>query len=123
MADFYDEMAALATELLGPDEFGEELTIKRETGEVVDEISGVVTTPATDATYNPLGVILDYKQGMIDNERILVGDRYLIIDNSTEPLMSDRPVVAGEEWSIIRWVKLGPRESSVTAAYLVQVRG
>lgn len=121
MVDFYDEMAALATELLGTEEFGEPLNIQRVTGETRDPITGVVT-PGTDESYTPLGVILDYEQDEFDGERIQRGDRKLIIDNSTQPRLTDKPVIDGSEWNVISWTKTQPRESSVVAMYTIQVR-
>lgn len=102
---FYDEMAATATELLT--EFGAPVTLTRVTGGRIDPITGVVT-PGTDDTQTTIGMLKKFPDNLIDGTRIQSGDRTLILDASVEPLMTDRPVIGGQEWTPVSIETVNP---------------
>ena len=114
---FYAEMATDALELL--EEFGGDIALTRESDGSINPITGVVTS-GTDASVTTTGLLVSFADKMIDGTRILDGDRKLVISSEHEPLPSDKPVIGGEEWSI---VKINPIKSvDVAVVYFVQVR-
>lgn len=117
MADFYTEMAAVALELL--EEFGQSITLSRETGGSIDPITGEVTA-GTDASVTTTGLIKPYPDRMIDGTRILSSDRELVLSNEQVPLPSDKPTIGGEEWSIVEITTVSPAGTDVV--YFCQVR-
>lgn len=118
MADFdYAKMAATARRLLT--RFGSTVDIVRETGGGYDPVTGT-TTPGTETTYQPKGVLLKYPDRLIDGTRILQSDRRLILDDTVNPNASDKPVVQGEEWNIQDIATISPAGTPII--YEVQVR-
>lgn len=95
---FYDDAAADALELLL--EFGYAVTLTRKSGDSVHPITGVVAA-GTDASVTTTGFDKPYKDGLIDGTRILSSDRELILSNEQKPLPSDKPVIDGQNWSIV----------------------
>jgi hypothetical protein len=110
-------MAATALELLI--EFGQSITLSRETGGSINPITGVVTA-GTDVSVVTTGLIKPYPEKMIDGTRILSSDRELVLSNEAVPLPSDKPIVGGEEWSIVDIKTVSPAGTDVV--YFVQVR-
>lgn len=118
MADFdYAKMAATAKRLLT--RFGSTVQIKRTTGGTYDPITGA-TTPGTETTYEPKGVLTKYPDRLIDGTRILQSDRKLILDDTVEPNASDKPVVQGEEWTVQEISTISPAGTPII--YEVRVR-
>lgn len=118
MADFdYAKMAATARRLLT--RFGNPVTISRTTGGTTDPVTGV-TTPGTTETFMPQGVLLKYPDQLIDGTRILQSDRRLILDDTVEPTASDKPVVQGQQWTIVDFMTVSPAGTPIV--YEVQVR-
>lgn len=114
MSDFYDGMASVARELLA--EFGAPIVFTRVTGEVKNPVTGQVTTLGTTTTFSPNGVIVPINAKLIDGTRIKAGDQLCIIDDTLEPLMSDK--IAG--WSI---QEIGYKKPAGTPlVYFVRVR-
>lgn len=73
MATFdYDEMADMATELLS--EFGTSASLIRQTVTRTDQ-----RPITTNATYPITCVVCSYKKTEIDGERIMVGDKKIVI--------------------------------------------
>lgn len=83
---FYDDMADVATELLT--EFGRAITFEQVTT-VFNPITGTDTT-RTVTEHSTVGVEIPIRQALIDGTRVQVGDRFLIVDDSYAPSMSDR---------------------------------
>jgi hypothetical protein len=110
-------MAATALELLT--EFGQSVTLSRETGGSIDPVTGVATA-GTDASVITTGLIKQYSAKMIDGTRILASDRELVLSNEQVPLPSDKPVIGGEEWAIIDIKTVSPAGTDV--CYFCQVR-
>jgi hypothetical protein len=116
MADFYAGMATMAEALLN--KRGQTIEITR-SGDIIDPVTGDVTSGA-DTVYKPKGVLLNYKDADIDGTRIVKGDRLLILDATTEPKTSDKPVIDGAEWTVVAIESINPAGTPV--AYKVQVR-
>ena len=53
------------------------------------------------------------------DSRIEQGDRKLILDNTVEPLMTDRPTVDGKKWTIKEIEKSEP--AGIPLVYFVRV--
>lgn len=115
---FYTDMATVARELL--EEFGQAVTVNRDTLEDINPETFVETTPPTTTAYTPNGILKDYSDGMIDGTRIQTGDRLMILDDTIEPLAGDRLTIGGEEWNIVAWRTSDPAGTALV--YFVQVR-
>ena len=83
---FYDRMADTATRLLT--KFGKPVTFERVTS-VFNPITGMDTS-RTVTEHTTVGVEVPIRNALIDGTRIQVGDRFLIVDDSYAPTMSDR---------------------------------
>jgi len=86
---FYDRMADTATRLLT--KFGRPVTFERVTS-VFNPITGMDTSRTTETT-DTVGVEIPINKALIDGTRVQVGDRFLVVDASFEPMMSDRLMV------------------------------
>jgi len=116
---FYNKMATTAKNLLA--KFGVAWTITRNTGEVIDNITGAVTSAGTSATFTPKGVLTVYDKRLMGNGRIEQGDRLLILDDTVLPLMTDKPTINGVVWNIQDIEIVEP--AGIPLVYKVQVRG
>lgn len=114
---FYDDMAATALELLN--EFGQSVTLTRRTGNSIDPITGTVTA-GTDASVITTGLIKPYPDSLVDNTRILSGDKEIVLSNQYVPTMTDKPRINGEDWIIVNIKTINPAGTPV--CYFVQVR-
>jgi hypothetical protein len=117
VANFYESLGDTALSLLV--KFGKSITLSRETGGSIDPITGAVTA-GTDTSVTTTGVLLSYPDKMIDGTRILSSDRLLLLSNEQAPLPSDKPVIDGEEWSIVNPDKISP--AGIDVIYKIQVR-
>ena len=115
---FYSDMAATALELLT--EFGASVTLPRTTGGSIDPIDGY-TVAGSDASVTTTGLLLPYKDSMIDGTRILSGDKELVLSNEQVPLPSDKPTIDGENWSIVSIKTIKP-DALTPVVYFCQVR-
>jgi len=113
----YDAAATDALALLT--DFGTAITLQRTTGEVEDPVAGTVTGGAA-ANVTTTGVVLNYKRGLIDGDRIQQGDRQLILSNEQVPTLTDKPLVDGESMTIVDIEEIKP--AGTVVAYKVQVR-
>ena len=116
-ATFYTSMAATASRLLK--KFGMVITIKRSTGNSINPVTGVVVG-GTTANFTPQGLVQRYRDDQIDGTRILASDRLVIIDNTVEPLTTDKITLSGQDWSIISVEESKP--STVGIVYFIQAR-
>ena len=117
MADFYTKMAATALKLLT--KFGATVALVRETGALLDPITGAETS-GVDASTTTTGLLVPYPDKMIDGTRILDSDRMLIASGETVILPTDKPTIGGENWAIISIKTIKP--TTVAVVYFVQVR-
>jgi hypothetical protein len=114
---FYNRLAATASKLLT--KFGGVVSVSRTTGGSVDPITGAVT-PGSTTTLTAKGLITDFDTKLMDGTAIQHGDRLLVIDNTFEPLMTDRPVIGSQQWNIVSIMAKQP--ANVAVVYMVQVR-
>lgn len=114
----YTELSGTAAALIA--EFGAPIPIERRTPADVDPVTGV-THPGFDQSYAPAGIVRDIPSSLIDGTTVQQGDRMLIIDASTEPRLTDRPLIDGERWSVVRIDASKP--AGVAIVYRLQVRG
>ena len=112
----YDDLATTAAELIS--EFGMSVTITRDT-RTTDPVTGAVTGDAP-TTYTPKGIVRRYDDRLIDGTRILASDRELVLDNTVEPIASDKLTIDGEQWDIVTISDANPAGTPIV--YFVQVR-
>jgi hypothetical protein len=110
-------MAATASKLLS--KFGGVVSVSRTTGSAVNPITGAVT-PGSTTTLTAKGLITDFDTRLIDGTTIQNGDRLLVIDNTFEPSMTDRPVIGSQQWNIVSIMTKKP--ANVAVVYMIQVR-
>ena len=114
---FYNRMAATASRLL--DKFGGVVSVVRNTGGSINPVTGTIVA-GTNTTLTAKGLINDFADNLIDGTRILASDRLLILDSSFEPLLTDKPVVGGQNWTIVSIKQVKPY--AVSVVYFLQVR-
>jgi len=114
---FYNSMAATASKLIT--KFGAQGTIKRTTGGSIDPVTGD-TTAGTTVTYTPNTIVQKYADELIDGTRILSSDRLIILDNTIEPLTTDKITIRGEDWTIVSVSESRP--AGIPLVYFVQAR-
>lgn len=114
---FYNSMAATASKLIT--KFGAQGTIKRTTGGSIDPVTGD-TTAGTTVTYTPNTIVQRYADELIDGTRILSSDRLIILDNTIEPLTTDKITIRGEDWTIVSVSESRP--AGIPLVYFVQAR-
>ena len=114
---FYNSMAATASKLIT--KFGAQGTIKRTTGGSVNPVTGV-TVAGTTTTYTPKGLVQRYAEALIDGTRILSSDRLVIVDNTIEPLTTDKVTLDSQDWTIVSVQQAKP--STVGVVYFIQAR-
>jgi hypothetical protein len=114
MSAFYDELATVARDLLR--EFGQPIVFTRVTGEVRNPANGAVIKPGTTATLTANGLVVPIKAHLIDGTRIKASDKVLILDDTFEPLMTDKV----EGWAIQEIESKAP--AGTPLVYFVRVR-
>ena len=114
---FYNGLAATAARLIT--KFGAVGTITRTTGGSVDPVTGD-TTAGTTVTYTPNTIVQKYADELIDGTRILSSDRLIILDNTIEPLTTDKITIRGEDWTIVSVSESRP--AGIPLVYFVQAR-
>jgi len=115
---FYSKMATTGRTLL--QKFGSPVTLKRTTGGVTDPVTGLVVS-GTDASVSTTGLLRPYPDNVIDGVRIMVSDRELILSDEQPVSPDDRPIIGGEEWSIVSIKTIQP-DASTPVIYFAQVR-
>jgi hypothetical protein len=83
---FYGRMASTASRLLT--QYGKPVVLERITS-VFNPITGMDTS-RTVSESTTTGVEIPIRDALVDGTRVKVGDRFLIVDASIEPEMSDR---------------------------------
>lgn len=116
---FYSDMADTAKELIA--EFGQPLTLMRETGGGFDNITGT-PIPGTVEELPCQGVWLEISEQINTalGGTVQAGDRVVMLDASQEPLQADLLLVDQSPWSIVKIQPIAP--GGVALAYYVQVR-
>lgn len=113
----YAAMAATALRLL--ESFGQDVVLKRFTGNSIDPVTGA-TVAGTDASVTTTGIMKLYASNMIDGTRILATDRELVLSNEQVPVQTDTVTIDGEDWSIVAIKPVSPAGTDLV--YFVQVR-
>ncbi len=116
-AAFYNKMAITAGKLLT--KFGSTVTITRTTGRTDDPVTGAVVS-GTTTTYSPKGILQTYRDDLVDGSRILSGDRLVVLDDTIEPLTSDKLTINAELWNVVSITQSIP--ATIALVYFVQVR-
>jgi hypothetical protein len=114
---FYNRMAATASRLL--EKFGGVVSVVRNTGGSTNPVTGAVV-PGTNNTLTARGLITKFSDDLIDGTRIKASDRLLMIDNTFEPVMTDKPTIGNQNWSIVEIRTVKP--ANVAVMYALQVR-
>lgn len=114
---FYTRMAATASKLLN--KFGGAVTVVRNVGGSVNPVTGVVT-PGSNTTLTGKGLLNKFSDDLIDGTRIKASDRLLMLDSSFEPVMTDKPTIASQNWTIVEIRTIKP--ANVAVMYALQVR-
>jgi hypothetical protein len=114
---FYIRLAATASRLL--QRFGGVVSVVRNTGGSINPVTGTIVA-GTNTTLSAKGLINNFADNLIDGTRILSSDRLLIIDNSFEPLITDKPSISGQNWTIVSIEQVKPY--AVGVVYFLQVR-
>lgn len=109
---FYDDMAETVTDLLT--EFGQAITLTRTSG-VFDPVTGKDTS-STASDVSTIGIWQTIRGTLIDGTRIRAGDKFLVIDGTQAPRMSDKI----DGWSVVEINEINP--AGTVLAYRLQVR-
>ena len=120
MSAFYDEVAAVAAELLA--EFGGPVVLARVTPGDYDPATGS-TIGETTTTWNGVGAKFDYAQNVIDGTRIRIGDQrvYLSVAGMVNPQTGDTLTINSKVFNVVESRPLEPADTAVL--FDVQVRG
>lgn len=115
---FYTGLQSTAASLLTS--YGRSLTFTRTTPGAYNPATG--TTGAGTATeYTGYGAVLEYRNREVDGERILQGDRKIILQNvSTEPNINDVVPIDSESYTVLGVMSLNPAGTNVI--YTLHVR-
>ncbi len=115
---FYEEMAAVASELLA--EFGAPVVFPRTTNGEPDLITGDVVIGVDDSV-TTVGLTKNYPDKLIDGTRIRATDQLLIVTGAERPLMSDKPEMAGDKLGVVISIKtIAP--IGIALVHFIQVR-
>lgn len=117
MADFYAQMAAVASRLLT--DKGQSVTFTRETVGNYDPGTGEETT--TSSTFTGYGAAFDYNQSEIDGEVIKSSDiRFVMEATATAPEIGDTVPVSGDTYRVQAVKPTSP--AGTVVIYEVQLR-
>lgn len=121
MTAFYDEMAALALDMIG--EFGQTVTLQDiQEGEYDPELSG--TAPGLTLEQTPKGILIDFTGLEFQNSSLIVqGDKKLKIPAAGldwPPKLQIKAVIQGKAWTVINVKEINPAGTPIL--YELQVR-
>ncbi|NYZ69112.1 hypothetical protein H0A36_24125 [Endozoicomonas sp. SM1973] len=116
---FYESLAGTAVNLL--QQFGTQTVLIRTTGEEFDPVTGRVT-PGTTEQLKTNGVLTSFTKTTETalGGNIVAGDMLLVLSAEVEPLSTDKLLVNGEPWTIVRILPVNPAGTPIS--YKVQVR-
>lgn len=117
MADFYGNLAAVATRLLTSK--GQSITFSREVQSAFNPTTGVATTSTT--TFSGYGAAFDYNSSEIDGEIIQKGDIRLVLEaTATAPIIGDTCTIDSDAYRAMNVKPTSPAGTPVI--YEVQLR-
>lgn len=116
------DLSDVATELLGELASNADgyITLRRETGDIVDPITGDFT-PGTSEDFKLVGAVTSISDNLVDGTRILAGDVMVAVDNQVEPLMTDTLLINGVEHTMVPPIK-EVNHAGVVQVYKIQAR-
>ena len=115
---FYDDMSAVAIELLA--EFGMPIVLTRGTGETFDPVSDEVT-PGASREYSPNGIFTEWDDSLLKAfGNVESGDGVILIDGTVKPLTTDSVTADGVDYGIVAIQPIKPATKAL--AYYLQVR-
>ena len=117
MAFDYAGMASRAADLL--ERFGTTVTLSRTSGQTFNPVTEAATG-GTTTTLTTTGVLIPFKDALIDGTRVQSGDRMLVIDNSVAPAVTDKVLVGSVYWNILDIQTASPAGTALV--YFVHVR-
>lgn len=92
------DLSALATEILTDLASTDYVKLIRKT-RTFDPVAGDFTNEASDEI-GLVAAVLKIPENLIDGTRVQTGDRMVLMDNQTEPLMSDEIKIGSELYKI-----------------------
>jgi len=114
---FYSEVAELALEVLT--EFGQTITVNRETSSSFDPVLGIDTT--VSSSFTGKGAAFEYKATEIDGTVVQAGDIQLYLNaTSTAPLIDDRITIDSNVYEVMNVEQINPAGTPVL--YILQLR-
>jgi len=118
MAFDYAEIADVATELLT--EFGQTITRRTVSNGAMNLSTGVVTS--TTADVSRIGVAFPVKSGIttLRGNLVQAADIELMLDPGGAVEISDRYIVASQEFSVVSYERLAP--AGVSVLYTLHLR-
>jgi hypothetical protein len=114
---FYLKLGSTAAKLL--QKFGSKVIFKRIVRKPINQVTGQAFL-GTTFELSTNGFVQRYADKLIDDTRIKDSDRLLIIDNSFQPILTDRPQIDGQQWNIVDIKAVQP--AALPLVYFVQVR-
>lgn len=115
---FYTDMAATASTLLT--QFGATVTIRRESGESVDPVTGAHTAGTTNSlSANGITTMITKEDRDLFGD-VQGNDRILILDDSQVPEEGDRVQIGAEEWAIVRIKEVNPAGTPLIYRVLIR---
>ena len=119
MSQFYDDMKAVADELIG--EFGQPITmtLKGKAAGGRDPVTGEPTAAEPDVTISGDGIKLQYKKMEVDGVSVIMGDCKLKFVGEA-PVIGMITTVDGEEWRVMQPNPVTPAGTNLL--YDVQLR-
>ena len=116
----YEKLLSKADILIA--KFGQGIEIMRASTSEPHPVTGVGES-RTGGPYDAVAVLLPYPDDKIDGTLVQRGDRKLLMsvgDADYAPILSDRPVVNEQEWTIVNIETISPAGTDVL--YKLQVR-
>ena len=114
---FYSETAEVALEVLT--EFGQAITVNRETSSSFDPVLGEDTTAAS--SFTGYGAAFEYKGREIDGTVVQAGDIKLYLNaTATVPLIDDRITIDSVAYEVMDVEQINPAGTAVL--YILQLR-
>ena len=113
----YSDLQNTATALLTA--YGQSLTFTRETVGAYNPAT--LTATETSSTFSGVGVEVSYKMSEIDGQRVLMGDKKLIMEAmDTAPAVGDVVAVNATDYRVMAVMPKNPAGTVIT--YELQVR-
>lgn len=119
MSAFYDDIAAVADELLT--EFGQVCTLSATTTGDYDPATGGASTTTTSQAVT--AAVFDYPQRFIDGTLILTGDKRVLVSPTgltSDPKPGDVLNAAGTDYNVVNAKGIAP--AGIAVLWILQVR-